>query len=383
MSRWFWLWCLTSAVFLLLATQVVVTFNDLTCWKLTLLAVEYGHRFAVAALLLAWVHWRQGGFARRCLAWCNVVAAVVLFVPLAEAWRQARHLPEELRTVFGKTPETAPAPYHPVSLWFGTWRRNMEPERMEYFHDGEGSQSLELFRAQKKSPAPCVVVIHAGSWEKESENEFPDYSTWWAIRGYAVAAIQYRLAPQHAWPAQLEDVKQALNFLKANAERLGVDPTKFILLGRSAGGQIAAACVSGLRDPAVCGCVALYGPMDLAFAHRFARDTDVLDSFRLLHGYLGGDPVKAAATYLSGSAYLTARAQSCPMLLLHGSRDILVWNLQSRRMAARLRTLGVRHYLLEPPLAVHGFDWAYDGANGQLARYAMDVFMDAVTQGKP
>jgi hypothetical protein len=49
-------------------------------------------------------------------------------------------------------------------------------------------------------------------------------------------------------------------------------------------------------------------------------------------------------------------------------------------MAARLETLGVPHYFLELPLDVHGFDWAYDGAGSQLARYAMDDFMDRVCQ---
>ncbi len=270
MSRWLWLGFFTSAILLLLAAQVVITFSDLTCWKLTLLAVEYGHRIAVVALILAWLHWRSGDFARRCLAWCNGVAAVVLFVPLVQAWRISRHLPEELHAAFGK-PETAAAvPFYPVSLWFGTWRSNMQPERMEYTHDGAGSRSLLFFRTQNKNPAPCVIEIHAGSWENDRDNEFPDYSTWWASRGYAVAAMQYRLAPQHPWPAQLEDVRQVLDYLKANAERLGIDPAKFILLGRSAGGQIAAASALGLKDPAVCGCVSLYGPMDLVFARMFA-----------------------------------------------------------------------------------------------------------------
>ena len=49
-------------------------------------------------------------------------------------------------------------------------------------------------------------------------------------------------------------------------------------------------------------------------------------------------------------------------------------------MAARLQTFGVPHYLLELPLDVHGFDWAYDGVGGQIARYAMDAFMDQMCE---
>ena len=378
MSRWSWLWFLTSTLALLLAAQVVFTFNNFTNWKLALLATEYGHRMAVVALLLAIFHWLSGDRAMRILAWCNVIAALVLFVPLVQAWSLSRSLPIDLKAALGGTEPGDETPLETKGLWLGTWRGNQQPEKMEYAHDEDGGRALLLFRAQSEKPSPCVVVIHAGSWENERENEFPDWSTHWASRGYAVAAMQYRLAPKHPWPAQREDVRLALAFLKANAARLGVDGSRFILLGRSAGGQISLASAYELGDPSVRGCVSLYGPADLVFSMAIGSHDDVLDSVRLIENYIGGGLPKAAAGYINASPYLTASAGCCPTLLLHGSRDILVWNLQSRRMAARLEALGVPHYLLELPLGVHGFDWAYDGAGGQLARYALDQFFDTV-----
>lgn len=378
MSRWTWLWFATSGLALLLALQVVITFNDLTCWKLSLLATEYGHRFALPVLFLAWRHWHSGSAERRILAWCNAVAALVLLYPLVPAINRARHLPSELQASWGGPLPRDESPLQPVSLWLGTWQRTLPTEKLEYVRDDSGARSLLLFRARSPKPAPCLMVIHAGSWENERENEFPDWSTHWAMRGCAVAVLQYRLAPKYVWPAQRDDVQMALAYLKENAGKLGLDPARFILLGRSAGGQIALASAYELKDPAVRGCISLYGPADLDFAWRFGKDTDVLDTFRLLRSYMGGGPVQSAATFRSGSPYLSVDGSACPTLLLHGSRDILVWNLQSRRMAARLQTLGVPHYLLELPLDVHGFDWAYDGPGGQLARYAIDQFMDTV-----
>jgi len=378
MSRWSWLWFLTSALILAMASEVVFTFNDFTNWKLALLATEYGHRMALVALLLACFHWSSGDRARRILAWCNVIAAMVLFVPLAQAWSYSRRLPGELKAAWGGVELRDEKPLEVAGLWLGTWKGNQQPEKMEYAHDEDGGRSLLLFRAQGATPAPCVVAIHAGSWENKRENEFPDWSTHWASRGYAVASMQYRLAPKYPWPAQREDVRLALAFLKEHAAQFGLDGSRFILLGRSAGGQISLASAYELGDPSVRGCVSLYGPADLVFSMAIGSHDDVLDSVRLMENYIGGGLPKAASGYINASPYLTASAQCCPTLLLHGSRDILVWNLQSRRMAARLATLGVPHYLLEVPLGVHGFDWAYDGADGQLARYALDQFFDTV-----
>jgi acetyl esterase/lipase len=157
-----------------------------------------------------------------------------------------------------------------------------------------------------------------------------------------------------------------------------VNPRGFILLGRSAGGQIASACAHGLRDPDIVGCVAIYAPHDMFFARRFAFEDDVLNSLRLLRNYLGGDPAEAETAYATASAFTLADGRSPPTLLIHGARDTLVWNMQSRRMAQRLRELGVRHLLVELPWAAHGMDWPFDGPGGQVTRIAVDGFLEAV-----
>src|SRR5690606_39651091 len=72
-----------------------------------------------------------------------------------------------------------------------------------------------------------------------------------ALPIYAVAAIDYRLAPAHPWPAQREDTHLALAWLKANATKLGIAADKLVLFGRSAGGQIAAAVGCTANDPAI------------------------------------------------------------------------------------------------------------------------------------
>jgi acetyl esterase/lipase len=171
----------------------------------------------------------------------------------------------------------------------------------------------------------------------------------------------------------------AIDWLKTNATRLGITDRCFIIAGRSAGGQIASAVAYGLKDPAIKGCIAFYGPHDMFFARRHAYEDDVLNSLRLLRNYLGGDAEEKEATYTSASGMLLADKSSCPTLLIHGTRDALVWNMQSYRLALRLRELGVRHYLLELPWATHAMDWPFDGPSGQLIRYTVDRYLRFVS----
>ena len=374
MSPWLWSGWALSVLLLVMAAHAVLMFQTITAWKITLITSEHGHRISVVALLLAIIAFASHELA---MAAMNVVSAFLMLVPFMQARRIARTIREESRAAFGESDMLNRKPLELAAL-FGFRRvRVPEPDVMSYGEDGDDPRLLWFYRSAP-TDAPCIIALPTGSWENERTNEFPKWSAYWSSRGYAVAAVRYRLAPAHPWPAQREDVRVLLEFLKANAAQLGIDATRFVVLGRSAGAQIAVASAYALRDPAVRGCVSFYGPQDLFFARRYAAESDVLDSFRLLRNYLGGDPDVAGENYASASGYLLADASSPPTLLLHGAMDTLVWHLQSVRHRARLRSLGVRHQFVDLPWATHGFDWAFDGVGGQLARFALDHFLDAV-----
>jgi acetyl esterase/lipase len=195
-----------------------------------------------------------------------------------------------------------------------------------------------------------------------------------------VAALSYRLAPRWIWPAQRDDVVAAIAWLKVNAGKLGLDPTRLVLLGRSAGGQLATAVGYGTHDPAIRGVIALYAPHDMLFSWSVSRADDALNSIKLMSQYFGGPPDTPArrTLYASASGQLLAQADSPPTLLLHGIPDTLAWYRHSERLAARLRELGVPHYYLRLPWATHGFDFNPDGPGGQLADYAISRWLSAV-----
>ena len=198
------------------------------------------------------------------------------------------------------------------------------------------------------------------------------------LAGYSVAVVEYRTAPEFRFPAALEDVRQALAYLKENTANLGVDPGKFVLLGRSAGAQLALLEAYASGDESIRGVVSFYGPTDLPYAYAHPTNPRVADIQRPLEDYLGGSPGERDEAYREASPINFASPSSPPTLLVHGSRDDMVQLIQSERLAARLQGVSVPHLLVRLPWATHGFDHNIRGPGGQLSTYVVEAFLAAV-----
>lgn len=312
------------------------------------------------------------------------VALGFLARPILLAARLARRLPGELERAFGPgCARREPAFTLGRLCWHPAPRRAAVTTETFARVDGE-ELPLDFYRAAAVGEArsPCLIVVHGGGWDGGDRRQIVAWNHRWAARGYAVAAISYRLAPRHRWPAPREDVGAAIAGLKANAARLGIDASRLVLLGRSAGGQIAAAVAYGAGDPAIVGVVSLYAPQDMPFAWGVSREDDALNSVNLMRQYLGGPPDTPGrkALYDSASAQLMVAARTPPTLLIHGEPDALVWHRHSERLARRLAEAGVRHHFLSLPWATHAFDYHPDGPGGQLADFAIDAFLRATTR---
>jgi acetyl esterase/lipase len=227
-------------------------------------------------------------------------------------------------------------------------------------------------------PAPGVLVIHGGSWQTGDSGQLAALNRYLAARGYLVAAVDYRLAPSSIFPAALEDVRAALRHLKANAATIGLDPQRLVLLGRSAGGQLALLAAYAGADPAIEGVVSFYGPADMLYGYENPSNPRVSDSRGILEAYLGGSPTEVPAAYHLASPIELVGPESPPTLLIHGGRDELVSPMQSERLAARLEEAGRPHLLLRLPWATHGFDFSFNGPGSQLSTYAIERFLAVV-----
>ena len=381
---------------LLLAAMSILTVvrapDWMWAWKLTILSGEFSQWLGLLTVVLAVVSAARPAGEGRTLTLALCAVAVVCFLrPVYSAQRIAERLPDELTAAFGGS-DSRESPLE-FSRLFGKHPKVPTAMTTEVFAHPDG-QELKLdfyapLQAAREMPpgpglkrgAPCMVVIHGGGWDGGDRTQLAGWNSRWAARGYAVAAVSYRLAPKWKWPAQRDDVLAAIAWLKAHAAGLGIDPSRLVLLGRSAGGQIAAAVGYGSHDPDIRGVIAIYAPHDMPFVWSVSREDDALNSIKLMRQYLGGPPDgERREVYSSASSQALAEAGSPPTLLVHGDLDTLSWVRHSERLGARLTELGVPHYFLRLPWATHGFDFNPDGPGGQLVDYAIDRFLAAVTR---
>ncbi len=240
--------------------------------------------------------------------------------------------------------------------------------------------NLDFYPASAKGKRPCVVVIHGGSWSSGDSKQLPALNSYLANRQVHVAAINYRLAPSYQFPSPIEDTKDALAYLKLHAEALEIDTANFVLLGRSAGAQIALLAAYTFHDPGIKGVVSFYGPADMAWGATIKTNKLVLDVDKVFSEYLGGLIAQIPKVYEESTACHYVTSQSPPTLLIHGPNDALVSYNHSVRLDTKLSQNGVPHYFLNLPWATHGCDYNINGPSGQLSTYTIERFINSVTR---
>lgn len=379
------LWLSAAAGLLSAARFCVWPARTYRAWWVALVATELGHVWLVVSLgvaggALVTATGDGAGWSRALAAGAvgTALAAAGLFArPGWSAWRVSGRAEAELATVFGAG-EAEGRRGERAWSWGRLWRWPTSVERVVMEHygaeetDGMPVDFYRVFGRERggasAGAAPCVVVVHGGGWDGGDKGQLAGFNRWLAARGVAVAAVSYRLAPTHRWPAQRDDVRAGVAWVRANAGRLGVDAERLVLLGRSAGAQIAAATAYGEVLPGVRAVVALYGCYDLEFVWSIRSERDALNSDKLMRQFLGGGPEMegGAELYRSGSAEKLAHAGAPPTLIVHGALDELVWCRHSERLAAALKRAGVRHVFVRLPWATHAGDANLHGPAGQL-----------------
>jgi acetyl esterase/lipase len=374
---------LSSAVALLAVFRAPTTL----LWMLSILATEWGHWLVLPALAPLLPGWRRSWMGRLGGA-LGLLGALLALTPLLRAIPVARRLPAQLSAAFGAaTPlEAAGAPARAAPLVVADLLRGVRPapvrtSSLVYISRGTRQLRLDLYEPPAdRSAAPGVLVVHGGSWQSGASSDLAPLNSYLAARGYLVAALSYRFAPAHPFPAAHDDVLAALDYLKRNAAALGLDPARLTLIGRSAGGQLALLAAYTADDPAIRGVVSFYAPADLRYGYANPSNPAVIDSRGVLGAYLGGSPDAAPAAYDAAAPIGFVGPRTPPTLLIHGGRDELVTPVQSERLAARLAAAGRPHLLLRLPWATHGFDYFFGGPGGQLSTYAVERFLAAVNK---
>ncbi len=375
-------WIVFATALLLFLCSLLVVFSAPTTslWILAIVLAEWGHFFALVVLILAAISWKQGrlGVIAAVIA---LAAAFLCLLPSLRAVGIARTLPARCTAAFGEAtnPKGRAVPLSLIDLFRGLPTDGVEVTEHVYATDGTKQLKLSLYQTKENAgPQPIVIVVHGGGWYRGNKEQLPAIDRHLAREHYAVASINYRHAPKFTSPAAVEDVFRAIAFLQANAARWQLDPTRIVLIGRSAGGQIALSAAYAGREPAIRGVVGFYSPSDLVRGYEMPSRRWVLDSGKVLRDYLGGSPNEKSEAYVAASPINFVNAATPPTLLIHGQLDPIVWPNQSERLAARLQQAGRPHLYLALPWATHGCEANLSGPSGQLSLYAVDRFLAAV-----
>jgi acetyl esterase/lipase len=367
-----------ASAFLALSLLAVFRAPEYHLWMVSIIATEWGHVLALIALLPFAPGWSttKGGRFSVILA---LVAAFMFMTPLIRSRDVAASLPRDLESAFGPS-DVISTPLSLKNLLLGVPLTPVLQTTHIYARSCGDSLSLELYRPpqahQPLKPSPLILIVHGGSWQSGSRLELGALSRYLAARGYAVASVDYGLAPRSTFPGPVEDIRDALSFLRRSAVELSLDPSRVVILGRSAGAQIALAAAHDADPlPGLKGAVVFYGPNDLFLAWRVPGPKRMIDSRRLLRQYLGGSPAEAPERYAQASPLLRAGKKSPPTLMIHGGRDEMVWPVHEYRLSEKLKAAGVPHYFLNMPWATHGCDYNFNGPCGQLSTYAVERFL--------
>lgn len=239
----------------------------------------------------------------------------------------------------------------------------------------------DLYRPPVAGQYPAVVIVYGGAWRSGQPQDNSSLARYLAAQGYAVWTISYRHAPSHRFPAQLQDVEAALEFIQTHAQEYDSDPQRVALLGKSAGAHLAMLAAYQPRALPVRGVVNYYGPINLLNGYYDLPHPDPLDVRSVLETFLGGPPGELDNRYRQASPSHYLRPGLPPTLLIYGRKDRIVMAKFGRSLATALRADDNAAVFVEIPWADHCFDAVFSGLSNQLALYHTERFLAQVLHG--
>ena len=260
-----------------------------------------------------------------------------------------------------------------VAVWTGLEKLvDLEPElphdieefkNIEYKNINGKSLQLDIYRPKESGTAPPLLVfIHGGSWKSGERSDYLVYLIDFAKKGYITATVSYRLLDDGPYPACIEDVTDAVDWLFRNGETYGYDTSRIALIGGSAGGHLALLAAYGWGSISkseesidvpctghkVKAVVDIYSPVD--FTTEYARSRSQVIKF-LAHTY-----EDAPEIFEEASPIYYVDKNDPPTLILQGTADRLVPPDQSDHLKELLDDLGVPNIYHRIPGWPHAMD---------------------------
>ncbi len=289
------------------------------------------------------------------------------------------------RTIGLLFPEKAPIGYHFEALDYlaiGVGLESLidrDPEvpatiesfkSIEYKNANGKSLQLDIYRQKElNEKAPLLVFIHGGGWRSGKRQDYLVYLLDYVEKGFVTATVSYRLKKDSIYPAAVEDVLDAVDFLYQNANTYGYDTSRVALVGGSAGAHLAMLAGYGWENPPrhkVKAVVDIYGPVDLT--------TPYGQTQFMVTDFIGHSYSEKPELYWEASPARYLKEDLPPTLILQGTSDNLLPPSQSDTLHVRLNRLGVPNVYHRLPLWPHAMDIAV--RPNVYMQQKMDVFFE-------
>lgn len=188
----------------------------------------------------------------------------------------------------------------------------------------------DLFRPADELVYPLVLMIHGGAWSSGDKWNLHDHARELAQAGFVAVAINYRLAPLHPYPAQIDDCRTALTWGAEQASEWKADPARVAVWGYSAGAHLAALLATQPKpgEPKLGAAILGGAPCEFSF---------VPEESQVLTAVMGGSRRQIPSVYRSASPLEFASQDVCPTFFFHGSHDAIVPKTSSHKMYVKLR----------------------------------------------
>jgi len=235
---------------------------------------------------------------------------------------------------------------------------------IEFAKVGDVSLTLDAYVPEGAGPFAMCILVHGGGFTKGDKQSFikPLFEPL-AKAGFVWFTINYRLAPQHQWPACADDVATAIKWVKAHAADYKADPKRIALIGESAGGHLVSwAGVTGEGDTRVAAVVPFYAPHDLVV------QVKLRNALGGLAGLIGSEEMNDATMKKLADMSPMNRIKPGlpPFLQIHGDKDDKVPHSQSVEFEKKMKAAGNSCETITIPGGIHGMGgWEKLGSDYQ------------------
>ena len=232
-----------------------------------------------------------------------------------------------------------------------------------YAQYGDRTLEMDIYRQKAKSCAlPAIVCIHGGGWAKGNRTSHAKIAQALAAKGYVAATISYRLSGETPFPAQIHDCKAAVRFLRANADKYGIDANNIGAIGLSAGGHLVALLATSGNIPELEGnggnpnfssAIQAAVPMGAQTDFLSERTKVVSKAKSIWQQFLGGHQQEKLATYRLASPLHHLDKAAPPTWFITGGNDDP--STQAEKFRSASKGLGVNANLTVIQDAPHAF----------------------------